>query len=927
MSEQFAARTAEFEKDETTRRRPMRRMRGWLKRLARLFHTSQSEAEFAAELESHLRLHMEDNLRAGMAPDAARRDALLKLGGVEQTKENYRDQRGMPFLEALAQDLRYALRVFAKNPGFTFVVVLTLALGIGANTAIFSLMNAVLLQSLPVRNPGELVVVEYNEPQSGRENEDFSYPMYQALRDKNSVFAGVFCRSGVAFNAGYAGQSEQARGEMVSGSYFEVLGVRPWIGRLFTEENDRVLGGNPVAVLSYGYWQTRFGGDASIIGKEILLDTKPMTVIGVTPPDFYGTEIASSPQIRVPMMMATVFNPVPANRLQSPRHRWLTIMARRKAGVTLSQAQASTDVLYHQVLEEELNGLASKVTAHDKERALSTRIILQDGRQGFTHLQAEMGRSIILLFGVTAIVLFVACANIANLLLARSANRKKEVAVRLAIGAGPRRLIRQWLTESVLLSLLGGAVGMLFAVWLNGTLIRFLPASVRVALKVPMDARVLGFSLLASIATGLLFGLAPAIQISRSSVTAAMHDRVPLGSSESRTFTLRSALVFAQVALSLPLLIGAGLFLHSLQNLRGINLGFVKENVFLANLNPSLNGYTTDHIRTLYGDLLARVRALTDVRAASLTTSSPISGSWDQLSVRVEGYQPGQDENMSPNAAIVSPGYFATLGIPFIAGRDFTEQDNASRTRVVIVNQTLAHYFFGSSNPIGKHMTTNDEPGAALDMEIVGLVEDAKYVRLNEKPRRHFYTALAQEPRLFDMTLQVRTTADPRRIADLVRGQVRELDPNLPIYATTTLQVQIDDSLTGERLTTWLSSAFGILATLLAALGLSGVVAFSVARRTQEVGVRVALGARPSDILRLILNQTALPVLLGLAVGLAGAFAVSRLLTGMLYEVRPSDPLTYAAASLLLGGVAALAAYWPARRAAKIDPVTALRFE
>src|SRR5215831_19141161 len=902
-------------------------LRIFVARLRSVLGRKRLESDLEAEVNSHLEMLAEENIRAGMSPKEARRAARREFGGIEQTKESYRDRRGVPFLEALLQDLRYALRMFRRNPGFTAVVVLTLALGIGANTAIFSLMNAVLLQSLPVRNPSELVVVQYNDPQSGRENEDFSYPMYQAFRDKNSVFSGVFCRSGVDFNATYTGQSERAAGEMVSGNYFDVLGVQPWIGRLFTQEDDRLPGAHPVAVLSYGYWQTRFGGDTAILGKEILLDTRPMTVIGVTPPDFYGTEIALSPQIRVPMMMATVFKPVPANRLQSPRHRWLTIMARRMPGVTIARAQAASDVLYHQVLEEELNGLGSKVSEHDKQRALSSRIVLQNGRQGFTHLQAEMGRPLILLFGVTAIVLLVACANIANLLLARSAKRKKEVAVRLAIGAGPRRLIRQWLTESVLLALLGGAAGILLGVWLSQGLIRFLPASVRVALKVPMDARVLGFSLLASIATGLLFGLAPAIQISRSSVTAAMHDRVSLGSSESRTFTLRSALVFAQVALSLPLLIGAGLFLHSLQNLRGINLGFVKENVFLANLNPSLNGYTTNRIRTLYGDLLARVRSLADVRAASLATSSPISGGWDQLSVKVEGYQSSPDENMSPNAAVVSPGYFATLGIPFIAGRDFTEQDNTSRTNAVIVNQTFARYFFGNSSPIGKHMTTNDEPGAPLDMEIVGLVEDAKYVRLNEKPRRHFYAALAQAPRLFDMTLQVRTTGDPRRIADLIRGQVRELDPNLPIYAATTLQVQIDDSLTGERLTTWLSSAFGILATLLAALGLSGVVAFSVARRTQEVGVRVALGARPSDILRLILSQTALPVLLGLAVGLAGAFAVSRLLTGMLYEVRPSDPLTYAAASLLLGGVAALAAYWPARRAAKIDPVTALRFE
>src|SRR5215469_2394778 len=900
-------------------------VRTWFLRLAGFFR--KRDAEVSAELENHMQLHIEDNLRAGMTPDAARRDALMKLGGVEQTKENYRDRRGLPLLDTLLQDLRYALRMFRGNPGFTSVVVLTLALGIGASTAIFSLMNAVLLQSLPVQNPSELVVVQYNEAQSGRENEDFSYPMYQAFRDKNSVFAGVFCRSGVDFNATYAGQSERATGELVSGNYFEVLGVRPWIGRLFTKQDDKTPGAHPVAVLSYGYWRNRFGGDTLLIGKEILLDAKPMTVIGVTPPDFYGTEIAFSPQIRVPMMMATVFKPFPANRLQNPRHRWLTMMARRMPGVTVSSAQASSDVLYHQVLEEELGGMGSKITEHDKQRVLSTHIFLQDGRHGFAHLQAQMERPLILLFSVTAIVLLVACANIANLLLARSAKRKKEVAVRLAIGASPKRLIRQWLTESVLLALLGAAVGMLFATWLNKGLIHFVPSAVRVNLEAPIDVWVLGFSLLASVITGLLFGLAPAVQVSRSSVAAAMHEQAPLLGSERRTVNLRAALVFVQVALSLPLLIGAGLFLHSLQNLRGINAGFVKENVFLANLNPALNGYTTDRIRTLYNELLARVRALPDVRAASLTTTSPISGGWDQLRVKVEGYQPNQDENMSPNAAIISPGYFASLGIPFVAGRDFNEQDNASTTKVVIVNRTFAHYFFGGSNAIGKHVTTNDDPGAPLNMEIIGVVEDAKYVSLNEKPRRHFYTSLAQEPRLFDMTLQVRTAGDSRGITDLIRSQVRELDPNLPIYAATTLEVQIDDSLTEERLLTWLSSAFGILATLLAALGLSGVVAFSVARRTQEIGIRVALGARRGDILRLILSQTALPVGLGLAVGIAGAFALSRLLTGMLYEVRPTDPRIYFAAASLLGLVAAFAAYSPARRAARIDPSVALRYE
>jgi predicted permease len=903
----------------------------WLRifgsRLRNFFRKRKLDGDLDAEFQSHLAMLSDEHVRRGMTVEQAQHAARRDFGGVEQAKESYRDQRGLPFLETLVQDVRYALRMLRKSPGFTAVVVLTLALGIGANTAIFSLMNAVLLQSLPVRHPEQLIVVRYTDAQPRGAEEDFSYPMYQVLRDKSAVFDGVLTRSGVSFNVTYAGQSEWAYGELVSGNYYEVLGVRPWLGRLLSPEDDRTPGAHPVAVLSYGYWQARFGGDPSIVGRKILLDAQPMTVVGVSAPGFFGTEMARDPSITVPMMMTLVFKPVPANRMQSARHRWLTILARRNPEISVSKAQASTDVLYHQALEEQLNALGSSVNAHDRGRVLSSHIQLDDGSQGFAHLRGEMQRPLVLMFCVTAMVLLVACANLANLLLARSAKRRKEVAVRLAIGAGPGRLIRQWLTESILLGLLGGAAGILFAFWLKTGLIRFLPADFSSNLKAPMDAKVMGFLVIASLFTGLLFGLAPALQISRSSVTEAMHGEAAVTVSREHVFSLRNALVFLQVALSLPLLIGAGLFLHSLRNLRGVDTGFVKENVFLANLNPSLNGYSTERIRGLYGDLLSRLRTLPEVRAASLTTSSVISGGWDQDSVRVEGYQPRQEEEVSPNNAIISPGYFSSLGIPFISGRDFTDQDTAARPKVVIVNQTFAHYYFGDANPLGKRLSMDDDPKAPLDMEIIGVVRDAKYVNLREKPRRHFYTALAQQPRLFDMTLQVRTANDPRSIGDLVRAQVHDLDPNLPLYATTTLEIQIDNSLIAERLLSWLSSMFGMLATLLASVGLSGVVAFSVARRTREIGVRMALGAQRRDILFLAMSQMVPAVGLGLVVGLAAAYALNHLLGSMLYDVGSTDLATFAAAGILLATVAALAAYLPARRAAQVDPLMALRYE
>jgi predicted permease len=827
----------------------------------------------------------------------------------------------------LWQDVRYGLRMLARSPGFTAVVILTLALGIGANAAIFSMVNAVLLKSLPVQKPEELVILKYSDPQSGQLNEDFSYPMYQAIRDKNKSFSGVLARSGVDLNLGYSGQSEQLYGELVSGNYFATLGVRPWLGRLFTEDDDRVPGAHPVAVLSYGYWQRRFGSDPSIVGKKLILNAKPMTVIGVAAPGFYGTELARDPGIRVPMMMATVFKPIPSNRLQNPRHRWMTIMARRAPGISTLNAQAAVDVLYRQTREEELAHFSPNITEHDKKRELQDRIELTPGDQGFAHLRGEMERPLLLLFCVTGIVLLVACANLANLLLARTEKRRQEIAVRLAIGAGKGRLIRQWLTESIMLAAMGGLAGILLASWAKSALVSFLPASYSANLDVPMDSRVLGFTLMASLFTGLMFGLAPVLQLTRSSVSCSLRDEAPSIASGGRLFSLRSGLVFLQVTLSLPLLIAAGLFLHSLENLHGVSTGFEKENVFLAQLNPALNGYSQERVKGLYTDLLGRVRSLPGVRAASFASDSPLSGGWDSEGMRVEGYQPRPDENISINASIISPSYFSSLGIALVAGRDFSEQDDAAHPKVAIINETMAHYFFGANNPIGKKMGPDDDPKAPLDIEIVGLVKDAKYVNLKEKSRWHFYTPMAQQPLLLDMTLHARTAGDPGKMTELVRMQVNDLDANLPLYGTTTLKIQTEESLTQERVVTWLSSGFGMLAALLASVGLYGVVAFAVARRTREIGIRMALGAQRRDILGTVLRHMLIVVGTGIAAGVAGAYAGSRLLGSMLFEVRATDFLSYAGACLLLICVAGAAAYLPARRATLIDPIEALRYE
>lgn len=761
------------------------------------------------------------------------------------------------------QDVCYTLRVLRKNPGFTCVVVLTLALGIGANAAIFSLTDTVLLQRLPVANPGALAVISAYDPRSGPEADmSFSYPMYQDLRDKNSVFAGVLARGGAQMNVSYGDQNERVAADLVSGNYFQVLGVRPWTGRLLTPDDDLAPGAHSVVVLSYSFWERRFGKDASIVGKTILANEHPLTVIGVAPPGFYGVYLSSSPDVWVPLMMTPVFNPAPPTRLQSRRHQWLSLMARRKDGVSLAQAQASLEVLYHQIRESEAQQLPPTISAFDREQFLARKIALLPGGQGFQTLQREMRTSLLLLFGATCIVLLILCGNLANLVLARATVRAQEIAVRLALGAGRLRLLRQWLTEGIVLSLLGGVAGIFVALWVKVGLLLFIPPDHRANLDSPLGWRFVGFILLVSIAVGLLFSLAPAVQAARQAAVPMLHLESRSFTSAGRLLSLRGGLILLQVALSLPLLITAALLLRTLQNLRALDTGFGKENVLLATLNPSLNGY-------------------------------------------------------------ISTDYFKALGIPLLLGRDFTDQDTSGSPKVAIVNEKMARYFFGNSNPIGKRIGTDELP----DMTIVGVVKDAQYVDLRAGRRRHFYTPTMQEQPLTDLTFHVKTVSEPQAVTNLLRAEIKALDPHLPVYNVKTLGKEIDESLVQERLVTWLSTAFGLLATLLAALGLYGVLTFSVARRTREIGIRVALGAQRGDVFKLIITQGMILVGIGLAIGVAVSFALSRLITTLLFGVPPTHALTFIGVSVGLMLIALLACYLPARRATKVDPLVALRYE
>jgi putative ABC transport system permease protein len=820
-------------------------------------------------------------------------------------------------------DLRYALRMLRKNPAFSLVVIATLALGIGANAAMFSLTDRVLLQKLPVSNPDLLMVLFTQAPFDKEPVSSFSYPMYQDLRDRNRVLSGLIARGGVSMNVSYGDQNDRVSGELVSGNYFEVLGVRPSAGRLLTQEDDRTIGAHPVAAISYGFWERRFGKDQSIIGKTILVNEHPLTLLGVTPPNFYGVYLSSAPDVWVPLMMTPVFNPLPPTRLTSRTHQWLTVMGRRQHSVSEPQANASLGVLYHQIRENDAALLGDKISGKDRDKFLSRQLVTQPGGQGFQTLQQEMRTSLWMLFGATCFVLLILCANLTNLMMARATVRAPEIAVRLALGAGRLRLLRQWLTEGLLLSLIGGLSGIFVAIWIRAGLLAFIPAQTRGNLNQPFGWRFAGFVILTSVVVGLLFSLAPALQAARARSTPSLQLESRSFTAAGGLFSLRSGLVLLQVALSLPLLIGAVLLLKSLQNLRGVDTGFARDNVLIASVNPSLNGYPTEKSRTFFNELLTRTRALPGVRAASLATDSPLSGGWDVLGISVEGYTPREDEKMESDATFVSADYFKTLDIPLTAGREFTAQDTINSPKVVVINEKMAQHFFGNTNPIGKRMGVNSVP----DSTIVGVVKDAKYINLREPMRRHFYLPIMQEPNLLDLTLQVRTSGDAGALASSVRNEVRAMDPHLPLYNIKTLTAEIDQSLIQERLVTWLATSFGLLATLLVIIGLYGVVSFSVVRRTREIGIRLALGAQRRHVFAMVMKHGIVLVISGAAVGVAISIGLSRCIQSLLFGISPTNALTFAGAGIGLVVVALLACYLPARRATKVDPLEALRYE
>jgi predicted permease len=834
-------------------------------------------------------------------------------------------------MDDLLPDLRYALRTLAKSPGFTSVVVLTLALGIGANTAIFTLMDQVLFRFLPVEEPGRLVVLDGPGPFSGSSHNHsdtltpLSHPMFMELRDQSSVFSGVLAEFTTPLHVTVGAQTENVNGVLVSGTFFDVLGLRPAAGRLLTPDDDRTPGAHPVAVLSHGFWTRRFAADAKVVGQSLLVNGQHMTVVGIAPPGFHGVEVGESLDVFVPLMMQPQVIPTWTRGLNDWRVRWLTVMARLKPGVSVEQAKASVNVLYGQLLLEDLARIETKSQRFRTEFP-KKRLELLPGGRGVSGLRDQSKTPLLMLMGMVGLVLLIACANVANLLLARASSRQKEIALRLALGASRGRLVRQLLVECVVLSLAGGALGIAFSVWTADLLLRALPfeGAARVLSPDP-DLRVGLFALVLSVLTGVVFGLVPALQSTRPDLAPTLKNESGTLMGGSAPFRFRKGLVVAQVALSLLLLIGAGLFTRSLMNLRQLDPGFEPQKLLALSVDPSLNGYPLERRLALLEQIQDDIAAEPGVRSVSLAEEALMTDSHNSSTVTVEGYEPKDGENVNPDLNAVGTQFFSTLGIPLLAGRDFTDADRTGAPKVAIVNETFARYFFGDKDPRGRRIGFGR--GASTDIEIVGLVKDGKTGSLREKPLRFVYLPFTQRAQVGGMTFYARTSVDPLGLAPRLRAIVQKADATLPVTDLKTMGAQINESLLVDRLVAVLSAAFGLLATLLAALGLYGVMSYAVSLRTREIGVRVALGADRKTVLLMVLKEVAVLAVIGVAIGLPSGYTLGRLVETQLFGLTARDPLTFVVATATLLLTAFLAGYLPAMRATRVPPMTALRYQ
>jgi len=849
-------------------------------------------------------------------------------------------------LDTAFRDLKYALRTLGRTPGFTAIAILTLALGIGANTAIFTLLDQILLRLLPVKNPQELVLLTMRGRHYGSNwgGNAISHPMFRDFAAHNEVFSDMFARFPFDASISFNGQSEHVQMEMVSGAYFSTLGVNPILGRVFTPEDDRLPDAYPYVILSHSYWQSRFSADPEVVGKNLIVNNYKMTVVGVLQPGFNGVELGRSPKIFVPIMMEKemlVGNP--NDMLKDRRNRWVNTFGRLKPGITREQAKASLQPFMHSMLEMEVKEKAfAHASPYDREQFLKCSIDVLPGSQGRSYTRQALSTPLWVLMATTGLVLLIACANLANLLLVRGSARKKEIAIRLAMGATRPRIIAQLLIESLSLSAAGALAGLALAYWADRALMAtYLPSdSGGLKISTAPDLRILLFTLAVTVITGALFGLMPALQTTKPNVASTLKDEAAavVGGGHG---ALRKSLVIAQVTLSLLLLIGAGLFTKSLGNLRNLGPGFAPQNLVAFEIDPSYSGYNVPRLKAFYPQLLDALSSLPGVQSTGLASMRILEDNeWDS-SMTVEGFTPPTpDAHPEPYMNAISPNYFATLGVPIVRGRDFRPSDTGEVKHnpeeqgdmgwvpaTAMINETFAKKYFPGRDPVGMHIGFGSDPGTPTDMEIIGVVKDIKYTNLRDEIPAQAYLPYMSDRFLGGMVIYVRTTADPTLLMSSIRSKLRDLDPNIPVSNLRTTEAQISNSLASERMIASLSAVFGFLATLLAVIGLYGVMAYTVAQRTREVGIRMALGAAQGNVIWMVMREVLILIAIGVAAGVPASLALTRLVQSQLFGLSPHDPSTLAIATIALASVAAAAGYIPAWRASRLDPMKALRYE
>lgn len=861
------------------------------------------------ELQSSVELLMEAKMKEGLAHSEARRQALIELGGVEQVKEEVRGKRAGRLLEDLAKDLRYAFRTLSKSPGFAAVIIVSIALGIGANATVFSIANGLLWGTLPVKDPGRLVMFNAGDT--------FSYPDYKDYRDQTSaVFEGVFAHFPlVPASVGSAGEPERVWGQLVSGNYFVLLGLNFTLGRPIRPEEDEVQGRDQVVVLSHNIWMRRFGGDAKILGRPVMLNGHPFTVVGVAPVGFSGTDHGLVSDFWVPLADAGQIMPdlTEDNPWENRDGQWLILNARLRPGVSLKQAATALNVVKKRIDDTDRKD--------EKEHRPPITLSRAGGLVGGADMPALGIMSVLMV--VVLLVLMVACANVANLLLARATGRQKEIAVRLAIGASRGRLVRQLLTESVLLAFAGAGAGFVVAAAAARALSRFqLPAPFPIVFDFNVDWRVLAFTAGLSLMTALLFGLAPALRATRPALVDALKNETSVFGNKAR-FGMRNVLVTVQVAFSLVLLVGAGLFLRSLQNASSIDIGFDPRNILLMTVDPKLHGYSHGKMEQFLAQLREQVAALPGVRSVTYVDSLPLSigGISDQF--KTAGDKPGTEQSVNANVYDVGSRFFETMGIPLLRGRDFVKNDDK---HVAIVNETMARRLFGNSDPLGRRMDRDK-----TSYRVIGVVRNSKSRTLGEAPANCAYLLLEAAPEnvpsFFGISIAVKTSVKPEMLSRPVRAEIAKLDPNLAVFGVETMQEHVDKSLLLPQICATLLGIFGAVGLTLAAVGLYGVMSYLVRRRTREIGIRMALGGRPATVLAMVVRQGLALTGIGLAIGLAIAAGIGRLSATLLYGISGTDLVTFLVVPTVLVAVALVAIVIPARRAGRVDPAVALRSE